>query len=563
MAFNKGEWRPNPKQAEFLAIPWTIKEAAYAGGAGSGKSDVLLMYPIVHKLHEHPAFKQVFMRRTFPELRNEIVPRSREIYRQFGASFNKSDMAWTFPRLDQFGTGVGHSNNGGAIVYLAHCEDESDVHKYDSMEINLYSPDEITSFTEYIYLYIALTRVRTSYPELPAITRAAGMPGGIGHTFVKKRFVDPYPKGGKIIVGKGGNKRVYIHATLADNKHIDPAYSQSLEGLPEAEKNAKKYGDWDAYLGQVFEEFRDKKYPDEPENALHVIEPFVIPQYWVKILIGDWGFRAMTWLGWAAISPTGRIYIYREQSFVKTKIEDWAPLVKQFIDVEQPRVIKFCKSAGQDRGTEHTVQQQISSALGIPVELTSNSPGSRVAGKVLLHEYLRWKPKPVISSKDVLIFSQEHASFLLRNQGLEAYKSYLKSFDPPEIESNIPKLQIFRCNEKDHEDHPNCCPLVIEAIKAANYAKPINGKPAEDVAEWEGDDPYDGVRYICDAAERFVVESQNEMAEAIKYDHIIKKFQETQDWTMLHRQMEHAESLNKNVSFGVRRRSVLNRRVRH
>src|SRR5687767_4289262 len=274
MAFNTGEWKPNPKQAEFLSLPWSIKEAAYAGGAGSGKSDVLLIYPLAHKLHENPRFKQVFMRRTFPELRNEIVPRSREIYRGFGASFNKSDMAWTFPREDQFGTGVGHSNNGGAIVYLGHCEDENDVHKYDSMEINLFTPDEITSFTEYIYLYIGFTRVRTSDPTLPAIIRAAGMPGGVGHTFVKRRFVDPYPKGGKIIIGRGGNKRVFIHSTLADNPHIDPAYAQSLEALPEAEKRAKKYGDWDAYLGQVFEEFRDKKYPDEPENALHVIPEF-------------------------------------------------------------------------------------------------------------------------------------------------------------------------------------------------------------------------------------------------------------------------------------------------
>src|SRR6185369_5374168 len=123
--------------------------------------------------------KQVFMRRTFPELRNEIVPRSREIYRRFGANFNRSEMMWTFPRPDQYGTGVGGSSNGGAIIFLAHCEHEDDVHKYDSMEINLFTPDEITSFTEYIYLYIGFTRVRTSDPDLPAIIRAAGMPGGV------------------------------------------------------------------------------------------------------------------------------------------------------------------------------------------------------------------------------------------------------------------------------------------------------------------------------------------------------------------------------------------------
>ena len=137
---NLNEWKPNSRQEEFLSIPTSIKEAAYLGGAGSGKSDLLLMYGIVHRWHENPRFKQVFLRRTFPELRNEIMPRSKEIYAKFGATFNKTEMMWTFP--------------SGAIIMLGHCENEDDVHKYDSMEINLFTPDEITSFTEYMYLYI-------------------------------------------------------------------------------------------------------------------------------------------------------------------------------------------------------------------------------------------------------------------------------------------------------------------------------------------------------------------------------------------------------------------------
>lgn len=254
MSFLQNEWRANKKQEQFLSLPTTIKEAGYLGGAGSGKSDILLVYGIIHRWHEHPKFKQLFLRRTFPELRNEIVPRSRELYQKFGATFNKSEMIWSFP--------------SGAMIMLGHCEDESDVHKYDSAEINLFTPDEITSFTEYQYLYIGFTRVRSADRSLPAIIRTAGMPGGIGHSWVKKRFVNPCKQGGKIIIGKGGNKRIMIFATQADNKdHIDPLYAQSLQALPEAEKRAKLYGDFEAYQGQVFEEFRDRKYPDEPENA--------------------------------------------------------------------------------------------------------------------------------------------------------------------------------------------------------------------------------------------------------------------------------------------------------
>lgn len=543
MAFDKGIWKPTPKQEIFLSIPLSIKEAAYGGGAGSAKTDVLLVYGLIHKWHEHPAFKQVFMRRTFPELRNEIIPRSRQIYTKFGATLNKSDMAWTFPRPDQFG-GRGLSN-AGAMIFLGQCEDEEDVHKYDSMEINLFTPDEITSFTEYIYLYIGFTRTRTSYKDLPAIIRTAGMPGGIGHTWFKKRLVDPAPPPNdrKIIIGRGGNKRIYIHATVKDNPHIDPGYIQSLEALPEAEKRAKLYGDWDAYLGSVFDEFRDKKYPDEPDNAIHVVEPFDIPDYWPKFVVGDWGFRAKAWIGYAAVSPDKRVYVYREQVWQKVKIAEWAPFVKENIEKENPRFVRFCKSAGQDRGQEHTIQQQISEALGVEVELTDNSPGSRVSTKNLLHEYLRWKPKPILTKEQVGEYSEETAMRILRLRGILEYKSYCSIFtEKKEEELNIPKLQIF-----------NNCPEVIEAIKNASYDKPKKDKPAEDVKEWDGDDPYDGIRYIVHAADKFFEESKDEFEKVQKQAYLSELLAKNHDWTAFYHNARIMESQERNENAPVSR----------
>lgn len=521
MPFDKtGAWKPKPKQEIFLSLPESIKEAAYLGGAGSGKSEILLVYPIVRKWHENPRFKQVFMRRTYPELRNEIVPRSKEFYLKLGATFNKSEMSWCFPRLDQYG-GNG-SGNSGAMIYLAHCENEDDVHNYDSMEINLFTPDEITSFTEWIYLYIALTRVRTSDKNLPACTRAAGMPGGIGHSWVKKRFIDPDKRGGTIIIGKGGNKRMMIHATLADNDSIDAGYAQSLDGLPEAEKRAKKFGDWDAYLGQVFEEFRDKHYPDEPENALHIVEPFEIPNWWPRIVSIDWGFAppAMTWVGYGAISPDRRIYIYREQAWQKTKIEEWAAYVRDFTDVEQPRTIKLCKSAGQDRGQEHTILEQVSTALNRSVELSNSNPGSRIAGKALLHEYLRWKPKHN-PAKEKIPFNDEHSKWILRNKGLREYNSYVNSYNPIEEETNLPKLLIFK----------DKCPLLETAIKACSYDK----TNPEDVAEFSGDDAYDGLRYLVDTAEKYFEECTDEFKKVQKTDELVRKLEHTDDWNAFYR----------------------------
>lgn len=541
----RNSWKPNRKQAEFLAIPFSVKEGFYGGGAGSGKSDVLLLYGIVHRLHENPRFKQVFLRRTYPDLKKEIVGRSREIYPRFGATFNATDMVWTFPREDQFGSGA---RNAGAQIFLSHCEEEKDVHNFDSMEISLFTPDELTNATEYIYIYITFQRNRAPRDSgLPSITRSAGMPGGIGHKFVKNRFVDPYPAGGKIIVGRGGNQRIYIHATLDDNKeHIDPTYAQSLDGITvEAERKAKKFGDWSAYLGQVFDEFRDKHYPDEPDNALHCIEPFAIPNWWPRFYIIDWGFAAMTYVGFYAVSPTKRLYLYREMSFLKTKIEEWAPIIKDSVTHENPKIIKVCKSAGQDRGQEHTIQQQIETALGRSVELSNNTPGSRVAGKMLLHEYLRWKAKPVIPDSEMPSYSEERALWLMRNKGMEEYKSYLRMFDPPEEETDIPRLQIFCCKEcleTPVEGHPDCCPEMIQSIKACNYDKPRNNKPSEDVAEFEGDDPYDDIRYACDTAERYYEEASEEFKRVQREALIIQQLNNTQDWTAYYRNMRTIEA---------------------
>lgn len=538
------EWKPNKKQALFLSIPWSIKEAFYGGGAGSGKSDVLLMYGIVHRLHENPRFKQVLMRRTMPELKKEIVPRSRDIYSKFGATYNATDGVWTFPRPDQYGSGM---RNAGAMIFLGHCENEKDVHNYDSMEISLYTPDEITSLTEYIYLYVGFERGRAPKNSgLPSVIRGAGMPGGIGHTFTVNRFLLTQPDTyGKIIIGKGGNKRIYIHATQADNKdHIDPNYEQSLKGRPDAEMKAKLYGDWSAYLGQVFSEFRDKRYPDEPENALHVVEPFDIPTWWPRIVIGDWGYAAMCWIGFAAISPSKRVYVYRELYWYKTDIEIWAPVVKDFIDKEKPRIVKFCKSAGQDRG-DHTIQEQIEAALGRPIELTNNAPGTRVSGKMLLHEYLRWKQRPIIPESELPEFSEDRARWLLRNKGLEAYKEYFKIFEPQEPETNLPKLQIFQCSEDNHEGHPNCCPMLIQAIKACNYDDKKNDKAVEDVKEFNGDDPYDGIRYIVDAADRYFDEAADEFAIIQRQEALVAKLTQDQDFTAFYRQARTIENSNR------------------
>jgi hypothetical protein len=505
-------WRPTLKQERFLSVPLSVKEGFYAGAVGAGKSDVLLMYPIVHGWHKHPQFKGLFLRRTMPELRNEIIPRARDYFRHFGGKFNAKDGLFTFP--------------SGALYFMGHCEHETDVHNYDSMQPNYAAFDELTSFTEWIYLYITIERVRVNENlkyDLPMIARSASNPGNIGHPFVFKRFIKPYPDGGKIIRGNGGIKRIYIPATIDDNPHISQQYKDELDALPEAERKAKKGGDWTAYEGQVFDEFRDKHYPSEPDNALHIIDEFNIPSWWPRIMAIDWGFSAMCSVGWGAISPDKRLYVYRHQMFLGEKIEEWAPKVKYWVERDKPSDIIICHSASQNRGDPHTILEQVNEALGESVRLGERD---RIGGKLLLHEFLRWKPK-IHVQLDQKHYSHEHAMHLLRNGGQQMYNDYLKSFQPPEDETNLPRLQFFNNPEVR---------VICDAIKSCVYEKSAtSGKKKEDVAEFPGDDPYDMLRMLIHAADAFFGLAEGEQKRLARTEQIVNDLAKTGDMTAFYR----------------------------
>lgn len=519
---NDNNWVPTEKQAAFLSLPYSVLEAFYAGAVGAGKSDVLLLYPIIHRWYENPQFKGLFLRRTFPELKNEIIPRSRILFQKTGAIFNKNDKIWEWPEF-------------GSMFLFGHCENEEDVHNYDSMQPNYVAFDELTSFTEWQYLYITLQRVRTKkFSKLPAVVRSASNPGNIGHNWVRKRFIDPAPNGHVLIENSAGIKRIFIPATIEDNPYINDEYKKSLLSIPDrAEREAKLYGKWDAYEGQVFDEFRDRHYPDEPENAIHVIEPFDIPAFWPRIFSIDWGYAppAMTYVLALAISPEGRIIGYRERAYQKTKIAEWGAYIREDVDLENPREIKLCRSGGQDRGQEHTVETEISMALDRAVSLTNNQAGTRISGKALLHEYLRWKPK-YVPKQDTRLFDTEKAAYIMRNRGLDEYHAYLQSFIPPEPEKTLPKFQIF-----------STCKLLINAIKSCVYDK----THPEDVAEFPGDDPYDTVRYGLDACNKYVADSKGDFNKIQQTQQILDMLSKTNDMTAYYRNMR---KLDTNQSSG-------------
>lgn len=504
-------WRPHSRQTAFLSLPDTIFEGLYGGAAGGGKSECLLMMPIARGFYKHPRFKGILFRRTYPELESEIIVRSHHFYTPAGGTYNSEKRRWSFP--------------SGAIIQFGHVEYEQDVRKYDTAEYNYMGFDELTSFTQYQYIYLVMSRCRSSSRDLPAICRSGTNPGNVGHGWVRDRFIEPAPAQTILLDKLTGLKRIFIPCLATDNPHIDPEYINRLGGLPEAERRAKRDGDWWTFSGQVFDDWRDEHFPDEPDNARHVVPEFEIPEWWPRILAIDWGFSAMTVALWGAISPDDRLYVYRERIFQKERISSWATEVGKASADETLADVVICQSAFQDRGEETTIAAEFKKYSGLIPRSSENSRGSRITGKLLLQEFLRWREKPKSKSPRVG-YNHDEAQEVLRKLGQRAYEAYREQFLEEVPETNIPKLQVFEC-----------CRTLRKTIPLCIYDE----KQKEDVKEFDGDDPYDCVRYLVKAANdrRFPAHIDGYNKDIAR---VLSEFARTRDYTTFHRTMERVES---------------------
>lgn len=527
------EWRAHAKQEEFLQLPFSIFEGFFGGSAGPGKTETLMMYPIVHGFYRHPGFKGILLRRTFPDLEKEIILRSQEYFPLTGAKYNEQKKRWSWP--------------WGAYFVFGHSEHEKDIRSYDTAEYNYVAFDELTHFTEFQYLYLALSRCRSSDPNLPAIVRSASNPGNIGHSWVRKRFIEPCKEGGRIleetvrdVTGKEVvNKRIFIPAFATDNPTLlknDPNYLARMEMLPEAEKRAKIYGDWWTFSGQVFTEFRSEHFPNEPANAIHIGEPVRIPEWWPRFAHLDWGTTAAAAGYWGALSPDSRLYVYREYYKKDKKVYDWGTDFKQLSFGENIRRVGLCHSAFADRGEEFNLSQQFHKYSGFE---PSSSGRDRIGGKMLVHDFLRWKPLPTVKL-DQSAYDQTLAEKIYRFYGQSKYDEYMAHFKEVEPEKNLPRLYIF-----------NSCVELINTIPLCVYDETNK----EDVAEWDGDDSYDSLRGLLKISDNYLREARAERKHEEAVEKVLVEFEKTNDQTALYRKMELLESKDKVTGYGVRRGS--------
>ena len=261
-------------------------EVLFGGAAGGGKSYGQLIDAMRFAM-QYPKSKQLIMRRTFPELEKSLIRGALELYPREAYRYNQSSHTVTWAN--------------GSLVDFGYCNNENDVHIYQSAEYDVIRFDELTHFSEYMYTYL-FSRLRGAN-DFPKQIKSSTNPGNVGHVWVKERFIDPAPP--EVVLETAMGTRVFLPSFLDDNKFLvqaDPDYRKRLEALPERERKALLLGDWNIFEGQFFAEF---------SSEVHVCEPFAIPAHWRRYRALDYGLDMLACL-WIAVDEQKRAYVYRE-----------------------------------------------------------------------------------------------------------------------------------------------------------------------------------------------------------------------------------------------------------
>ena len=273
------------KQKAF--IDSECSEVLFGGAAGGGKSYGQMVDALLFALR-YAGSKQLVLRRTYAELEKSLIRTSLALFPKDVYTFNSTSHTGKF--------------KNGSVIDFGYCATERDVYQYQSAEYDVIRFDELTHFTEGQYVYL-ISRIRGAN-SFPKQIKSTTNPGGIGHGWVKARFIDGAPPS-TAFVGEDGMTRIFIPSLIDDNPFLmrrDSGYKGRLLALPERERRALLHGDWNIFEGQYFTEFATR---------LHVIAPFEIPESWRKYRTIDYGLDRLACL-WVAISPDGVSYVYRE-----------------------------------------------------------------------------------------------------------------------------------------------------------------------------------------------------------------------------------------------------------
>lgn len=297
-------WKPQEGSQElFLSCP--IFECLYEGTRGPGKTDALLMdFAQFVGRGFGTAWTGILFRCEYKELQDVVKKSKKWFYQIFpGATFleSHSEYKWRFP-------------DGEELLFRTG-KTEDDYWNYHGHEYPWIAFEELTSWPNDNFYNAMMSVCRSSHPGMPRRYRATCNPYGVGHNWVKARFIDPVPRG-IVHEDEQRRERVCIHGSIWENKVLlknDPDYLKNLEAQSGARRAAWLEGDWDIVAGGMFDDVWDAK--------VHIVEPFKVPDTWRIDRSFDWGSSKPYSVGWWAESD-GSDIVFNDGTKKSTKPGD-------------------------------------------------------------------------------------------------------------------------------------------------------------------------------------------------------------------------------------------------
>ena len=354
--------KPNPKQREFFSS--RAKYTAYGGARGGGKSWALRR-KLIGLCLNYAGIRCLLIRRTLGEIKlNHLIP----MLKEYGdiLSYSEAEKAISF--------------QNGSKIFFGYCSCDRDVLRYQGQEYDIIAIDEATQLSEYQFsIFKASLRGVNTFPKRIYLTCN---PGGIGHSWVKRLFIDR-----DFRENEDPMEYRFIPALVYDNEALlksDPSYIEQLKALPQRLRDAWLNGRWDVFEGQFFSEFSED---------IHVVDANVIPKNAGRFIAFDYGFDMLALL-LLAKDTYGNIYVEREICRPNLTLGEAAEVIVKFIsgvDVEYAVASPDLWNRRQDSGRSGFEIMQ--SVFGMPPMLPADD--RRIPGWRALKEYLsRREGKP-------------------------------------------------------------------------------------------------------------------------------------------------------------------------
>lgn len=252
---------PTPIQAMWHAatLERTVTRLGVGGAAGPGKSrwGRETLYWFARMV---PGLHALLLRKTHKDLDQSHLRFMPHEIAQRGGNWRVADRMAV----------IEHKGEPDSIIRAGHMETEGDIENYLSSEYDIIFPDEIVTFERDPILEL-LTRARTTNPHMfklrglddpdpskrldGSIAITATNPGGRGALWFRDFFVtkdvdrSEFPR-------YNPDRWSFYPARLNDNPYMAAGYRETLENLPEMRRRQLLDGDWTAYDGQFFAEWR-------------------------------------------------------------------------------------------------------------------------------------------------------------------------------------------------------------------------------------------------------------------------------------------------------------------